>query len=780
MTTDTPHRRLAAIMFTDIVGYTALMQRSEAQAVALRRQHRRVFEEQHQLHRGEILQYFGDGTLSVFESGVAAVECAIAIQRGLREATEKVPLRIGLHLGDIVFDGTEIYGDGVNLASRIEGMGLAGAILLSDRLTVELRNHPRIGTQSLGRFELKNIERPVEVFAVVGEGLKIPRRAELRGKQRRARHSLAVLPLVNRSADEATEYFSDGMTEEIINALSRVEGLKVTSRTSSFFFKGKNIPIRQIGRELNVSTILEGSIRLAGSKLRITAQLVDVEEDYQFWSERFDRSVADIFAVQDEISLLIADRLREHLGHFEVGAQLVEAPPVPVEAYRRYLRSRYHLLKMTKPDLERGLALLEDILSQQPDFALAHLAMHLGYALFGTIGLMPAGEAFARGKSFLDRAIALEEDLPECQLHLSYIAFLQDWDFTRTYQHLNRSFELRPTVEYYQSVASVLVAERKAEAARNYIDTALQLDPFSAINHHLQGYIYYTEERYEAALECFARARDLNPAFMASTLYYGQALLLLGRGAEGLRYFQALPTEEGEDLMKLGGTTLAQATLQDYRSARVGIERLEAARAGGVVERAVHLLILCRTALGEVAAALELIEEGIALRLPMMVYLYAEPLLIPLRPHSRFQELMRRVLGERTTAFPAKRGYKKSLVAEADLPHYRQRLEGLMTTEKPYLRPDLTLRDLAQQLDLPPNQLSQVLNRGLDQNFSAYVNAYRLEAFKAKVADPANRHLTLLGLAYDSGFNSKTVFNTFFKKKMGQTPRAYWRSVVGE
>ena len=772
-------RQLVAIMFTDIVGYTALMQHSEARAAAVRSRHREVFERLHETFRGEILQYFGDGTLSIFQSGVEAVECAIAMQQDLQEG-ETVPLRIGLHIGDIVFDGTEIYGDSVNQASRIEGMGIAGAVLLSGRVNEELRNHPQISTVSLGHFNLKNILTPVEVFAVSVHGIKVPRPAELKGKQQRAKKSLAVLPFVNMSSDPDNEYFCDGMTEEIINALSRIEGLKITSRTSSFFFKNKNIPVSQIGRELRVSTILEGSIRLSGHKMRITAQLIDVADDFHFWSETFDRPLDDIFAVQDEISLLIADKLREHLGHFDIGEKLVDTPEIPVDTYQNYLRARYHILRMTGPEINLGISLLKQTVEQQPDFALAHLGMHLGYTMLGTIGYIPAEEAFVEGLPFLEKAISLDGNLPESQLHLAYIAFLQEWDFVGAYKHLNRSLAIRPTVEYYQSMASILVAERKFTAALQYLQTAMQLDPFSPINFHLRGFVRYAQEKYTEALELFDRALQLDPHFMASTLYKGQALLLTDRLEEGLAYFQHLDPETSGETLTLGGTTLAYAALGDVQKAEAGMLQLEAARQGSSAERATNLLMLCQAMLGRREQALALIEEAINSRFPMAVYFYVEPIFKPLLTEPRFQELMKQVQGENTSFTLPERKYKRSLLDEASRIKYQEVLEKLMLTEKPYLNPGLTLRALAQKLNLAPNYLSQLLNEGFQQNFSEFVNSYRLKAFKDKVTDPANHQMTILALAYDSGFNSKTAFNTFFKKTMGKTPKAYWQEVTGE
>lgn len=770
-------RRLAAIMFTDIVGYTALMQQDEAIAAEARTRHREVFDREHELHNGKILQYFGDGTLSVFQSGVEAVECAVAIQKILNSG-KPIPLRIGLHLGDIVFDETDVYGDGVNLASRIEGMGIAGGILLSGSLNNELKNHPHISTASLGYFEFKNIANPVEVFSVTNAGINVPAHSDLKGKQKEQTKSIAVLPFVNMSSKEENEYFSDGMTEEIINALSKIKNLKVTSRTSSFFFKNKNIPMPQIGRELNVSTILEGSIRLSGNKMRITAQLIDVTDDFHFWSETFDRSIDDIFAVQDEISLLIAEKLREHIGHFELGDHLVDAPDIPVETYKRYLKSRYHLLKMSKPDIDLGLSLLSEIIREQPKFALAYLAAHLGYALLGTIGLMPAAEAFVKGKPFLDKAIELDPGLPECQLQLAWMSFLQEWDVAGAYRHLNKSLEIRPLVDYYQSMACTLVAEGKFSAALHYIETALQIDPFSEINYHLKGFILYTQERFEEAITFFEKSVQLNHNFSVSTLYLGQALLCAGRAEDALAFFQKLPDDGPGDILKLGGTTLAYAALGDTLRAEAGITALEGYLETPLKERAMNLLILGQAILGRQEAVFELIGQGISYRLPLMVYLPTEPMLKPLRSIPRFQELMWQILGEQTDIEFSKRKYKKTLFNEDELKNYRHRLEQLMRDKKPFLDPDLTLRSLAQMLGIPANHLSQLLNEGFDKNFAEFVNAYRVETFQSKAADPRLQHLTILGLAYESGFNSKTVFNTFFKKMTGKTPKEYWKEIV--
>ena len=765
-------RRLAAIMFTDIVGYTALMQRNEKEAAAIRAHHRKEFQRSHEKFNGEILQYFGDGTLSIFQSGVEAVECAIAIQKALNKK-EGVPLRIGLHIGDIVFDGTEIYGDSVNVASRIESMGIAGGVLLSGKLNEELKNQQQISTQSLGHFELKNIDQPIEVFSVNNDGINIPGPTELKGKQKQLTKTIAVLPFVNMSTSIDNEYFSDGMTEEIINALAKIKELKVTSRTSSFFFKNKNIPIRQIGKELNVSTILEGSIRLSGNKMRLTAQLIDVKEDFHFWSETFDRSMEDVFAVQDEISLLIADKLREHIGHFELEEQLVDVPNITIENYQLYLKGRYYLMKLTLPSTQKAIAIFKEVIVAQPDFTLAYLDINQGYSYLGTMGLLPAPEAFSKGKPFLDKALELDENLPESQLSLAWISCWQNWDFASAYHHINNALALRPSDILYLTMSNFLTVEGKLDAAQNYIDKALQLDPFSAMNHHYKGFLFYLQEKYEKAIPYFEKSLELKPDLPFPIIYIGTIPLLIGQAAKSLRYFENLRENEKGDLTKLGGMTMAYAALGEAEKAEEGIAKLELALQTDAMGSALNFLILVKTILGKQTEAIQLIEQGISYKLPLILLLYTEPVIKPLHSNPRFQALMQTIFGKENGSDFSKKKYKRPSLNKESAQKYYAQLEQYMSIEKPFLQANLSLRQLAKMLDIHPNNLSELLNEEVGKNFSEYINHYRVETFKTIAKDPKNAHLSLLGLAYESGFNSKTAFNTFFKKEMGMTPKQF-------
>jgi TolB-like protein/class 3 adenylate cyclase len=321
------HRQLSAIMFTDIEGYTAIMQKNEKNAIVIRDRHREVIQQEHEHFNGRIIQFYGDGTLSTFQSIVEAVQCALSMQQKFQQVP-KVPVRMGLHIGDIIFNEEHIFGDGVNLTSRVESLGVAGSVLISDKANEELHNHPELKTISVGTYQFKNINRLVEVFALNHEELVKPTPQSLSGKTEEKKEedpashkisaqgknipykSIAVLPFVNMSNDSDQEYFSDGIAEEIINSLTHIKDLKVAGRTSSFKFKGKNTELHELGEKLCVRTVLAGSVRKQGNWLRITAQLVNVEDGYHLWSEKYDRKMDDVFAIQDDIAMAITKKLK--------------------------------------------------------------------------------------------------------------------------------------------------------------------------------------------------------------------------------------------------------------------------------------------------------------------------------------------------------------------------------------------------------------------------------------------------------------------------------------
>lgn len=764
-------RRLAAIMFTDIVGYTALMQQDENAAAGIRDRHRHEFQQNHKIYNGEILQYFGDGTLSVFRSGVEAVECAIAIQRALKKG-EHVPLRVGLHMGDIVFDGTDIYGDGVNLASRIESMSVAGAILLSGKLNDEIKNHHNISTLSLGHFEFKNVTGHTEVFAVTNEQITIPQQFELKGKQKSSSKTIAVLPFVNMSTDEENEYFSDGITEEIINALAKVKSLKVTSRTSSFFFKNKNIPIKQIAKDLGVSAILEGSVRLSGDTIRITSQLIQAEEDFHFWSETWDRKLENIFEIQDEISLLIAEKLREHFGHFEIQEHLVEKQTDNINAYEYSLKANFLRNKWNPEDVKAAIELYKKALELDPNHSESYIGLADSYSFLGTTGFMPYMEAWEKADQFINKALQLNDQLSGVHYMLSNKAFFIECDYKKSLQEMQKAIEINPNnAEAQQFMSFLYIIAGNKEKSREHLEIAISINPKSAETEFFNAYFHYMIKDFDKSNELLDKCLAVNNKNIPAHSVKSICLLKLGRYDEVISYFDSIPPDVVIPGEKMGAIALAYALKNDVENSRKYLKQLEeeAKSPEGFTHDSYRFMMYAVS--GEIDKAFEWIAQAIKNKSSLLLLRFHDPLVHPLKKDPRYSEYQKSLF--KTDSIVEKTRKKKALLDKSKVTFFRNQLLKYMEEKQPYLDADLSLRSLAEQIEIHPNQLSWLLNESLGKNFNEFINRYRVETFKSLCSNPENSHLTILGMAYDSGFNSKTVFNTYFKKETGMTPKAF-------
>ncbi len=543
-------------MFADMTGFTSMMQENEQHARMLRDRQKQVLEKFIPGFNGRILQFFGDGTLSLFNSGNDAVRSAIAIQQELQREP-KVALRIGIHSGDVSYDSEGVYGDCVNLASRIESLAVPGAVLLSDKVYDEIKNQPDIPTVLLGRFNLKNVKRQVDVYAAAGEGLVIPTAAQV-GAKTGEEKSIAVLPFVNMSADPENEYFSDGISEEILNALTRVEGLLVTARSSSFQFKGKNEDIRQIGTKLGVSTLLSGSVRKAGKKMRITAQLINTADGYHIWSEVYDSDLEDIFQVQDEISLKILNRLKENFVPAKNQEPIVKPPTENMEAYNLYLKGRYHWSKSNPEEIRKAIRYFEEAIQLDPGFAQPYCALSYCYTFLGSSGQIPPGEAFPRAKDLTLKAIELDPNHAESHLALATIKFYHNWDFEGAEASLNKAQQLGLNSAYFnQAHGWFLITRGEFEKAIEKMKQALLLDPLSLplISNLADSYAF--AGRFEEAIEQYDRALEMDPSFRRAYEGRGMAYLISGEYDKAIRDLEKYHQLIGNPLKGL--TTLGHA-----------------------------------------------------------------------------------------------------------------------------------------------------------------------------------------------------------------------------
>ncbi|NOS85292.1 MAG: tetratricopeptide repeat protein [Ignavibacteria bacterium] len=474
-------RKLAAIMFSDMSGYTALMQQNEQLAKEKRRRLKEVLERTAAAYNGEVLQYYGDGALSIFNSAIDGVKCAIEIQQTLR-MDPKVDLRIGLHSGDISMEDETIYGDGVNIASRIESLAVPGSILISEKVYDEIKNQQNLSAREMGYFEFKNVIEPLRVFAVENSGLVVPARDELKGKTKQPANRLAVLPFVNMSADPENEYFSDGISEELLNVFSKVEGLEVTSRTSAFAFKGKNTDIREIGIQLNVNRILEGSVRKSGNRVRITAQLINAADGYHIWSENFDRDLNDIFKVQDEISGIIVNKCRENLTAKEHDEKLVKVPTQNLDAYTLFLKGLHFYNKVTPKNFKKAIEFFEQAIALEPNYAHSYAMTAEAYAFLGSTGQMQPNDAFALVHKYSDKALQLDSTLSAGYAAKGSAYLLYDWKWNEAFDSLQKAIELNPAAtDAHQLLSFYYLITGKNSEAVAVMEKALEADPLSPI-----------------------------------------------------------------------------------------------------------------------------------------------------------------------------------------------------------------------------------------------------------------------------------------------------------
>ena len=581
------HRQLAAIMFTDIEGYTAIMQRDEEQAILLRNRHREILNQKHTECNGRIIQYYGDGTLSIFHSAVEAVECALQMQQIFCKSP-KVPVRMGLHMGDVILNENHVFGDGVNLASRIESLSVAGAVLMSDKIKDEIRNHPEFQTISLGTYQLKNVERHVEVFALNNEGISKPDPNSVQGKAHLVkpvvkkipsahktavpifRHSIAVLPFQNMSNDPDQDYFSDGVAEEILNSLSSLKQLKVAGRASSFQFRGSERDLREIGEKLGVKTVLEGSVRKQANRIRVTVQLVNIQDGYQLWSERYDRNMDDIFAVQDEIALSITEKLKLTLLENEK-RKIRKSNTHNTEAYELYLKGRFYLNRRGG-SIMKGIKYFQLAVDLDPDYALAHTGLADANLLAASYGLVYPKDAGEKAKEAAEIAVRLNPSLcePYSSLGFYYTCFEKDWQLAEKF--FQKSFELNSSYaqsHYWYGLDYLTWAVGDFEKAVHHGKIAIELEPLSSICYGMYAPMLHAQGKFHETIAICRKGIELDPYAFTCNLYEGLANIFLKNYDKALGIFEKFMVLSSKHPFVAGALIITYCMMGEFEKAKI-------------------------------------------------------------------------------------------------------------------------------------------------------------------------------------------------------------------
>jgi TolB-like protein/class 3 adenylate cyclase len=594
-------RRLAAILAADVVGYSALMERDEAGTFArLKAGRTELFEPEIARHHGRIFKLMGDGLLAEFASVVDAVECAVSLQRGLAERNlsvpeaERIEVRIGINLGEVIVEGDDRYGEGVNIATRLEQLAEAGDVYVSGKVANEVAKKLAFGFEAMGEQKVKNIAEPVPVYRVKLDGDTKSRLTAVTGIRRThvlaagmaallllavgavyaflhwqvqsptpalpGKASIAVLPFANLSDDPQQGYFADGVAEDLMTDLSRISGLSVASRNSAFVYKGKSVDLRDVGRELGVRHVLEGSVRRAGDKLRINVQLIDATTGSHVWAERYEGSQADIFALQDQVTKAVVAALALKLTPGEqavMGQRETQAP----EAYDAFLRGWEHYQRTTPEDFLKAIPYFEKGIALDPDYGRAHAALAMVYfrsydqRWVGMLG-MTADDAFRKARDHLK----LAQTRPSALSHqlAGNISRERGWH-DDAFKEFAAAIALEPNDPWsYADLAFALIQAGKPAEALTQIETAIRLDPSPPpIFVFYRGLALFVQDRNDEAAKAFEEAFRLSPQAPWVGLFLASAYGKSGRKAEALEAVAAYSAAR----VKEGGVPFAMREL---------------------------------------------------------------------------------------------------------------------------------------------------------------------------------------------------------------------------
>ncbi len=540
MGTEPLERKLAAILYADVAGYSRLTGEDEEGTHRTLSAYLDAITALIERHTGTVMHFAGDAVLAEFASVLNALRCGVNIQRDLMARNEKRPeerklqFRIGINLGDVIVDRDEIYGDGVNIAARLEGLAEPGGICISDVVRQSVEGKLNLTFEDLGEQSVKNIENPVRAYRVLLGFEVAPKSAPVKTTlaDMSSQPSIAVLPFDNMSGDPEQEYFSDGITEDLITDLSKIRELFVVARHATFTYKGKRVMPQQVARELGVGHVLEGSVRKAGTRLRITAQLIDAATGGHLWAERYDRNLTDIFALQDEITEKIASALEVKLTE---GKQ-EEAPrryTENLEAYDCFLRGRAYQADATIEENARAREMFERAIELDPSFAGAYALLSYTHYRDWFYQWSDDPQALQRALKLAQKAVALDDSLPLAHTYLAW-AQVSRKQYEEAIAEGERAISLDPNfAESYSRLGIILSFAGRPEECVSLVEKAMRLDPhYPPMYLFYLGHAYFAMGKYEEAIAALKRSLTRTPDLIACNLFLAVIYGELGRKEE--------------------------------------------------------------------------------------------------------------------------------------------------------------------------------------------------------------------------------------------------------
>jgi TolB-like protein/Flp pilus assembly protein TadD len=632
-------RQLAAIMFTDIVGYTTLMGNDEQNAFDILNKNRELQKPIISQFTGRWIKELGDGILASFSTVSDAVNAAIKIQEACNSAND-FQLRIGIHLGEVIFENDDVFGDGVNIASRIQTFARPGSIFISESVYNNISNKKDIRTKFIKAEALRNVKEPVRIFEIVTttDGRTTSENKMINMPQ----NSIAVLPFANMSSDPEQEYFSDGISEEIINMLTQVPGLKVAGRTSSFSFKGKNQDLRVIGEQLNVNYILEGSVRKSGNRLRITAQLIKVDDGYHLYSEKFDRQLDDIFDIQDEIALAILNAIKIKLFASEKEVVLKRYTN-NTEAYQLYLKGRFYYGKWSGSDRYiKSIECYHEAIKIEPQYAQAYSGLAGCYLSLWFFSYASPEECIIKMKEATWKSLALDDKISETHVSLARMYWWYEWNSKEAEKEFIKAIELNPNdTDAHEQLGIMLSIIGRGDEALAEGQKAIALEPFShSINNGL-SWIYWFLGDFDNCILQGEQLIELDPDYFGGHLMIGLSRISMGNYIEAFPELK-LAAEQNRGSFTLFHLGLLFGLLDERQEARKVLEQLLQMRTNEPVAN-FHLAMIY-AGVGENDQAIKYLEKGAEEREGMMVILRQYCRLIPgLRSDHRLNILYSKI-----------------------------------------------------------------------------------------------------------------------------------------
>ena len=641
-------RQLAAIMFTDIVGYTALMGEDEQKAIEVLRKNRLIHQPIIKQYNGTWIKELGDGILASFSTVTDAILCASAVQR-LCNTTPDLKLRIGIHLGEVVFENNDVFGDGVNIASRLQSLAPVGGIWISEAVHNTIVNKKNIEARFVREERLKNVKEPMRIYEVNVNNVDPTQSALITNDNSSSKtlpqKSIAVLPFLDMSSTHDQEYLGDGLAEEILNSLVHLKDLKVAGRTSSFQFKGAKVDLREVGEKLGVGTVLEGSVRKQGNRLRVTAQLINVADGFHIWSERYDREMDDIFAIQDEIALAITEQLKITLLEND-RQKITKISTHNAEAYEMYLKARFYMYRRGRSILI-GLEFAKQAIALDPHYALAHSSYADANTLAAAYNFTSGKKVIKDVKQAAETAIKLDDSLGEAYFSLAYYYVCFEWKWEESKKNFRKAIELNPKFVQARSMYGMIClgwVDGKFEEAEDQLQTAIRLEPLSAIDHADLAWTLLTARKFERALAIAKTGIDLDNNSFLSHRIAGLCYIVLHRYDEAIATFQYLVNLSNRHQQAVNGLIWAYSSNGNLEEARKLYDELVRSSVADSVVSAYFDFGLSAAYLGDLDASFAAIEKAYDDLDPHILTIKRAPY-VPqsLRNDPRFQDLLDRI-----------------------------------------------------------------------------------------------------------------------------------------